>query len=381
MTTYAQQIHFNSSAVVTLRWPDFKAICTAKNLSVQYITQVDSYCVFAFDDDIAYKCLLVFSSVSPTFQFDSDYSQAQNDTDTTDFLTNYHTSSNQTVAPRLADGRIRVASEKTSVVRATLYSHDWTDPTTWYGSSVLITAETATDDGTHLNYATSKQTLIDSYHGKLTGEDYLVDSNNQSYRVSVYVNGTQKTEQDPHYGTGGDYTIDYKNGIIHFLAANQPTDVVTVTYHYMVDSSFIIKPNSGTNLSIDSAEVQFTTDIGITDTTTFQLYGIVDFFAPELVTSGAVPTGTVIPLGNSLNYKTMNDYQNDAQLSYPTYPALGGSSWRGLNTPHVILSWNYQSALVIESASGMYVKIKLQHDVPFTGTAAAATFYCIVETE
>jgi hypothetical protein len=76
----------------------------------------------------------------------------------------------------------------------------------------------------------------------------------------------------------------------------------------------------------------------------------------------------------------MNDYQNDAQLAYPAYPPLGGSSWRGLTQPHVILAWNYQASLLLTSAWGMHVQIRLDHDTPFTGTAAEATFYCVVET-
>ena len=376
--TYSQQIDFLSSTKITLKWPDFKTIVLAKGLFIQFITNVDSYTIFATDANITYVCYLVFSSESPGYPFTSDYPQSQNDADTTDFQVNYMTAANARLSPpRLSDGRQRTSAEKSNSSRVTLYSHDWTDPTTWYTTSGYAVGETVTDSGTYTNYYTAHHPIIDTYHGKITGEDFLLDAGGHKYRVAVYVNGVKKTEQDPHYGTGGDYVVDYHNGLIQFLTANQPTDVVTVDYHYMVDSTFIITPSPGKALIMDSAEVQFSTDVIITDTTVFQPYGYVDYFAPQLVASGQVPSGTKIPIGNHTSYKTMSDFQNDAARAYPVYPALGGSGWRGLNVPLVILDWDYTASTVITSAVGMEIRIKLEHDTPFSGISATATFYCI----
>ena len=266
--------------------------------------------------------------------------------------------------------------EKPAWSRVTLYSHDWTNPTTWYTSSAFVSGEVAVDQGTHVDYALANKNVIDTFHGKLSGEDFLKDAEGRSYRVAVQVNGAAKTEQDPHDGAGGDFTIDYAAGVVHFLAPLAPTDVVTVDYHRAVDSTFVVAPIAGKNLSIDSAEVQFSTDIGITDSVIFQPYGLVDVFAPQLVQAGEVPSGTKIPLGDPVVYKTIADFQNDAWKSYPVYPAIGGTSWRGMTEPMIILDWDYQDVTMLSSAAGMEIRIKLQHDKPFTGTFATATFYC-----
>ena len=51
--SYLQQIEFNSPAIITLRWQDFKQVIFNKNLALQYVVQVDGYCVFSFDQNIS----------------------------------------------------------------------------------------------------------------------------------------------------------------------------------------------------------------------------------------------------------------------------------------------------------------------------------------
>jgi len=270
------------------------------------------------------------------------------------------------------DGRIRIAVEKSNVSRKTLYSHDWTDPTTWYEQSVRVVEEVATDSGNHVRYVLSNFNVIDNYHGKISEEDFLTDSDGYSYRVVVKVNDTQKTEQDPHYGTGGDYTIDYDDGYIDFLSALDAEDEVKVTYHYENGSRFTIKPTSGKCLDLSLAEIQFSTDVELMDTILFATYGLADVFAP-----GYYPPGTMIPLTNPVKYKTMRDFYNDAVRAYPKIAALGGAGWRGCNFDTVVLDWDYVSAVRLHGAYGMEIRVSLEHDEPVQGTFATATFYCM----
>ena len=283
------------------------------------------------------------------------------------------------LSPTTADGRQRFAVEKTDQSKKTLYSHDWTKPTTWYTTSVRVVDEVATDSGDHLTYVLVHQIIIDSYHGFITNEDFIKDDAGNSYRVSVKVNDVAKVEQDPHYGSGGAYTVDYTLGKITFLAALQANDVVKVTYHYMVDSTFVVKPDAGKSLLIDFAEVQFSDDIVLTDSAVFQPYGYVDVFAPQYLKAngGPLDPGTLIKLGNPSIYKTMNDYQNDAVKAYPVYPAMGGNGWRGMNRPVIVLDWDYVSSTLLRSDYGIEIHIKLHHDTPFGGTYGTATFYCL----
>ena len=71
-----------------------------------------------------------------------------------------------------------------------------------------------------------------------------------------------------------------------------------------------------------------------------------------------------------------SDFQNDAQRSYPVYPAVGGTNWRAQIQPIIVFDWDYVSALQICSDDGMYITMRLQHDTPFTGWFATVTFYC-----
>jgi len=52
-----------------------------------------------------------------------------------------------------------------------------------------------------------------------------------------------------------------------------------------------------------------------------------------------------------------------------------------VNVPIYVFDWDYVSATYLSSAAGMEVVIKLEHDAPFGGTMATATFYCKSDSE
>ena len=281
-----------------------------------------------------------------------------------------------------SEGRPIYPLAKPDTSKVTLYSHDWADRTTWLEAAVRVVAEVATcdDPGTYTLYSVAHDGIIDTYHGKITWEDYEKDAAGNGYRVSVKVNGVAKTEQDPHFGAGGDYQINYAAGVVTFLAALIDTDEVTVTYHYATSSVFTIKPAPGKSLSLDLAEVQFSQDIQLNDSVVFQPYGYVQAFAPQYCPS-PYPVNTLIPLGAPLIYKTMRDFMNDALKTYPVYPALGAGNWRGMAQPTVVFDWDYVRSTRLRSSLGMEIRVKLEHDTPFGGAFATATFYCGVEVE
>jgi hypothetical protein len=119
---------------------------------------------------------------------------------------------------------------------------NWCDRTTWYYSAGYASNEAATCDDPNVRtvYSLAHVNVIDTYHGKILGEDSLTDSANRTYRVSVTVNSVEKVEQDPHQGTGGDFTLNYVTGKLTFLAG-QPVDAdVRVTYQSEYGSAWII---------------------------------------------------------------------------------------------------------------------------------------------
>jgi hypothetical protein len=279
--------------------------------------------------------------------------------------------------PLTIDGRQRVAIEKSDASKKNFFSHDFTDPTTWYSTSYRV-VENATDSGDHQTYNLSHQVVVDLFHGKIWGEDFLRDANGYSYRVAVRVDGVSKNEVDPHT-QAGDFIVNYMEGKIVFSSPQSADAVVQVEYHHMVDSTFVVKPDPGKLLYVTFAEAQFSRDIILTDTVAFQPYGLVDVFAPQLTSANIVPSGTLIPLGSPVLYKTLRDYQTEAVKAYPAYPAMGGTGWRGMAADVIIMDWDYLSSTSLRSDMGMEIRIKLQHDVPFGGSYATCSFYCTSE--
>lgn len=267
--------------------------------------------------------------------------------------------------------------------KITLITPNWCDQTTWHQGSTYVEDATATDSGDHTTYTLAHQYLIDTYHGRITFEDYLKDSAGRNYRVVVKVDGQVKTERDPHLGSGGDYEIDYVQGKIVFFQTLTGSEVVTATYHYAASSTFTLKPTAGKKLILNQVEVQFSEDIEMNDSVVFQAYGYVQVFAPQLMEPPYnLPSGTLIPLGDPLVYKTIGDLINDSNHSYPAYPVIGGSNWRAQKKATYIFAWDYTvGATYLYSTYGMEVRISLQHEAPCGGSYATATMYCTSEDE
>lgn len=275
-------------------------------------------------------------------------------------------------------GKMVVAVEKPDGKRAYYFSHNWCDPTTWYGDSVYVEDEYATNIGDNQTYQLDHYNIIDTFHGKMFGEDFLTDSEGRDFRVHVKVNGLDGyTEHDPHYtdySDDYDYIIDYENAQITFASPLQSDDDVTVTYHYENGSTFYAKVASGKTLFIDGSEVQFSTDIDPTDTIKYQIF----VYNPYYPTYGPLK----VPYGEPNVYKTMADFQVEATKIYPVFPAVGAEgNWRGMSKPLVVLNWDYVSGTLLKSSYGTEIRIWLEHDKPFDGSYASLTFYGIEEDE
>lgn len=266
---------------------------------------------------------------------------------------------------KTADGKSISMLWPTEGTRYTQITFNWADKTTWYYHSIRVVDEVATcqNSGTWSQYAVASGNMIDTYHGKSSQEDYLKDMNSNSFRVSVKVDDVPVTEQDPHYGSGGDYVVNYASGTLAFNSPLTGTSVVKVTYHYATDSEFVLKPTAGKKLMIRRAEVQFSRDTIINDTVRFQLY----------------IAGN--PYGDATCYKAMMDYINEANGAFPVIPAVGGPGWRGNLQDVVTFPWDYLAMTELKSSIAMEVRIKLEHDAPMGGTTATAAFYCLSETE
>jgi len=352
----------------------------SKGLSGYYVhfPSDNTYYLIAVSDDYVYSVSLTTSS--EISDFENNYKTKFVSVGSEEDAIAKASIANRTnkVTPKTDDGKKLVSTWPTEGSKTTAISPNWCDKTTWYHNAIRVDGYVAYCDNapTYTIYDMGSLSIIDTYHGKISGEDFLKSDDGYSFRVTVKVNGVEKTEQDPHYGSGGDYTINYDTGKITFLNALTESDVVTTTYFYASGSEWVLSPLAGKTLKVSRAEVQFSDDIEITDTIIFQAYGLVDVFAPQLV-NNPFPSGTKIPLGDADVMKTIMDYINDANGAYPEIPALGGGGWRGMSRKIITFPWDYQSVTDLFSSAGMEIRIKLEHDVPFNGAVATATFYCL----
>lgn len=249
------------------------------------------------------------------------------------------------------------------VGKPTYISHNWCDKCTWaYGSTHHVDV-TLTDTGDGLTFSTGYTNLIDTYHGRITEEDGIVDKNGNSCRVSVTDANGALVEKDPHDNTG-DYVVNYESGEITFDSA--PTAPVTATFNTANTSEWLVTPEVGKVLKISKVEAQFSNPIEITDSIIFQPV----FNHP---TYGWIP----VPGEDPTVYKTLMDFINEANGNFPEIPKLGGSSWRGMPAPIHTFPWDYKS--MIELPQGTGIRIKLEHDTPFGGAVATAAFYMLSE--
>lgn len=275
------------------------------------------------------------------------------------------------------DGMPINAIEKSTKERVYYFSHNWCDPTTWYGDSLYVIDEIAENLGDNKTYQLDNYNVIDTFHGKIFGEDFLSDSDGYDYRVHVKVNGLDGYEEhDPHYtdySDSYDYIIDYSNAQIIFSYNLLPTDEVKVSYHYENGSTFYAIVPNGKKLLIDSSEVQFSDDINLTDTIKYQVFVYNPYY----------PVGPLkVPYGNPNVYKTLSDFQVEAMKTYPIFPAIGNeNNWRSMPKPLIVLNWDYVSGTALKSSYGTEIRIWLEHNIPFEGTYASLTFYGSEEDE
>jgi hypothetical protein len=360
---------------VACSWVEFKSFIASKMLRHQYVEDDTAYTVFSFDGNIVYRTT-IWKQTDGVQGVDL----VVNAQALAEFEGGYKTLANAPLTPRDPDGKPLSANIKPDRPKLTKISHNFCNVTTWYSTAERVVNEVATDSGDHQHYALA-HTPVDAYHGKITFEDLLRDKDGNSYRVTILVNGVAKVERDPHYGAGGDFEIDYANKTVAFFTALDVADVVSVTYHKIGNSIYKFGAVPGKKLIIDHVEVQFSDDCELKDTFIFQAHGPVDIFAPQLMLPPYnLPSGTMIPLGDPLVYKTFLDLLADSNNSYPLYPAFGGQGWRALPRPSYLFTWTYEvGSTVLNGNYGMEIWVWMEHHQPCGGAFGIASIYATSE--
>lgn len=336
-----------------------KAIILSKGLRWQYIEDNSGYDVFACDNNVHYSTRLHKPGFEPIGYLDGG--------DLADFETNYKPISNAKNEDSVSylNPPVIGTTKPTIGERAWIFSHSFTDKTTWYSDSIRITDEAVgIGDGITTTFTLANGYVIDLSHGKVSDEDYIVSI----YGPIVKVASVTKTER-PFGETTGDYEIDYVNGSVVFFTPPAVGESVTVSYSYSpanMGSSIYLSPDPGKKLIITMSEAQFSRDLVLTD----NLISSIWTYNPSL---GPPPAKFEYP-GSRTRYKKMIDFVNYTMGSYPIIPAFL-TGIRGLSQDVLHLRFDYQTALVLDSAYGAELRIWMEHHRPFTGESATITFY------
>lgn len=366
-----KSITYTNEISITLNWSEFKSIYNTKNLFPQFIELSCHTYVFATDGMILYKTV-IYNDDTIIPENNPSYTRAQSIIDLADF-TNLKGYFNKTLDPRGKDGKPRVAIEKVTDSKVTIFTHNFCDKTTWYTKSVKIT-ETPTDSGNHTTYNLSHQNVIDLTHFKITKEERILAPDTGTYQPIVTVDNVVKEEQDSHYMSGGDYTINYTTGVLTFLTPLTELNVVSITYYYATTSEFYIQ-HDHTDININAVEVQISDDIILTDSLMYTPVGLADTYAPELV-PGVLPSGSWIQVGLPTIWNSVLDIINESNCSYPPYEAIGGIGNRGLQCKTFIFSFDYTAAEAVPCSLDIAIEVKTKHHEKLDGTYGIATFYC-----
>jgi len=312
------------------------------------------------------------------------------------------------------NGRLDTAIFPPAVSRKNLFTHDFTDPTTWYTSAEKIVDEpmflNTEGLGTRVYDIDVTQwdrevCVIQAQNAKIFGEDTLLAPDGETYAPVLTVDGNVMTPKTIENLTDFDYEIDFsserftgdtrprRGGRVEFRDEPPDGSEIRLTFYRATDSRFFIRPAPGKVLELDSVEIQFSTNVSVRDTMIFQPYGRFDGLSPEQqayltanVFGGVTPPGdTRVPYGNPTVYKSMRDFIREANGNHPIIPPSGAPqdiiNSRDLRYGTLTYPWNYQSVITLESSKGMEIEIRLKNDLPYYGEFGDATFYCYSEDE
>ena len=242
--------------------------------------------------------------------------------------------------------------------RATIVSHNFCDPCSWYEQSIREDGadgygETLTpiNDG-YLTYNSDNTNWIDLQHGRITMEHRISNKN-----VEVTVDGTNKNEDE-------DFTVDYESGQITFDEALSAENVVKAIYNYENGSEFTVSPTAGKKLRILYTEIQFGSTTVITSPIHFEVWVYNPYDLPNKA-----------QYGDSEIYKNVRDVINISN---------GGVSvgqFSDLKDEIKIFPFKYTATTDLKSSKGAEIRIHIQDDIQLDGYYGTITAYCLSEDE
>lgn len=257
-------------------------------------------------------------------------------------------------------------------------THDWTKPTTWYGDSVRVSpAETLIPVGDNFSYQAAYINIIDMTHGYVYDEVSLCTDVSHGYSIIVKVDDVLKTQRVSYSDSGGDFDVDYKAGKITFFTELLPDSVVTMEYSYATTSTWYLKPYNRRYLDINSAKIQISIPITMTDALIYEIYCNVESVSLSLLTinGGPFEIGTKIPILTTIYERSgqLIDEASSIETNIPVF--INGV--RGFVSEQVTLNFSWDTVRRLLSSSGMELRIHIRNHIPFIGERCTGSFRAV----
>jgi hypothetical protein len=258
---------------------------------------------------------------------------------------------------------------------ALFVTHNYCARESWFQQSVRVTGEVASNPSNDkITYVLANSNIIDVTHGKLYNEDIIAQTVNHGYTVAVVKDGSSVlTERECFEETGGDYTLDYKNGFLNLFVP--ATNTVTVDYSHENGSEWSIQPEPGTFLELHDAKLIYSQDAYFMDTVVYRIDGYAGVFAPDLVAANVLQATDQIPI-QTVYYKSLTQLLYEAESFGNTLPPSDNP--RGFPLPMCSANFKFDPIRKLSSAAGMRLTLSLKHNRNFMGTQCAVAFNCAI---
>jgi hypothetical protein len=339
-------LDFGTFIKITKYWTDFKSIIASKALSIQYEEDSSAYYIFAIDNSIVYISTIYKGTVPDP----NNYSQVTNNTDKTDWTTNYQSSGNtRTIESSTISNTIATGALETTTFSSNPYNWNTSntaeltiDPAGSLTTRSNITTDAISyfDDFLGTNLYTTLTGTLTFTNGSVdvtgSGTKFLseiiiynsikasVDSDACYNGVADIISDTQLQLNVPYTGASGSGRTGYKTVFIPVTGSGGSVTVATSNLN--LSSGVTNGSITGVYATFDYPPIQLSAYLSLSQRTaqTKMVFGLQDSFTATpsvqaiFIFDGTDNTKCKV---QTISYNSVDDTQTDTitlPLSTPT---------------------------------------------------------------
>lgn len=267
---------------------------------------------------------------------------------------------------------------------ATICSHDFSDPTTWYQFSEHHQAVSPTTDD-RIVFDLGRKLIINIDSPKLFARDYALFerdgslSGREKYRLFVTVGGNKVLQNDVDYP----WSIDWLEGKVTFEERVPNDKEVLVDFWANPDSGgsrFVLRPNANKTYMVEHVEVQFSEETSIEDNICFEAWGGAPAGYQAMYLDPSYRNSVMNPWRQV--YRSAHDFINNCNEGQGVIQPFGGNSERGIQKPVIVFPFRYLRAFTIQSRLNSEFHVYLENDKPYKNSEiVTCAFYTVTVDE